>query len=65
MENLSSLLPMTEQSSVGPEISVSQNLQQDLSRNPSAQSATHAVVFARLIVDGKDHGPHAFALQVR
>ncbi|CAJ0937056.1 unnamed protein product, partial [Mesorhabditis belari] len=30
-----------------------------------AQSATHAVVFARLIVGGKDHGPHAFALQVR
>lgn len=27
--------------------------------------ATHAVVFARLRIDGQDYGPHAFVLQIR
>ncbi|GAX78870.1 hypothetical protein CEUSTIGMA_g6309.t1 [Chlamydomonas eustigma] len=29
------------------------------------KTATHAVVMARLIVEGKDYGPHAFILQLR
>jgi acyl-CoA oxidase len=29
------------------------------------KTATHAVVMARLIVGGRDHGPHAFIVQVR
>jgi acyl-CoA oxidase len=28
------------------------------------KTATHAVVMARLILKGKDHGPHAFIVQV-
>lgn len=28
------------------------------------KTATHAVVMARLIVNGRDHGPHAFIVQV-
>jgi hypothetical protein len=28
------------------------------------KTATHAVVMARLIVGGRDHGPHAFIVQV-
>eukprot|EP01027_Heterolobosea_sp_BB2_P010705 GEZU01015685.1.p1 GENE.GEZU01015685.1~~GEZU01015685.1.p1 ORF type:complete len:358 (-),score=48.02 GEZU01015685.1:35-1072(-) len=27
--------------------------------------STHSVVFARLIIDGKDYGPHAFMVQIR
>ena len=30
-----------------------------------AKTATHAIVMARLIVSGKDHGPHAFIVQLR
>nr|AWK67839.1 ACOX [Dunaliella tertiolecta] len=29
------------------------------------KTATHAVVMARLFIDGKDYGPHAFVVQVR
>jgi acyl-CoA oxidase len=29
------------------------------------KTATHAVVMARLIVGGRDHGPHAFIVQLR
>lgn len=28
------------------------------------KTATHAVVMARLILKGRDHGPHAFIVQV-
>jgi len=31
----------------------------------AGQTATHSVVFARLIVDGKDHGVHSFMVQIR
>ncbi len=31
----------------------------------SAQSATHAVVYAQLYINGKCHGPHAFLIQIR
>lgn len=31
----------------------------------ASKSATHAVVFARLITKGKDHGPHPFFLRIR
>jgi len=30
-----------------------------------AKTATHAVVMARLVVGGRDHGPHAFIVQLR
>ncbi len=29
------------------------------------KTATHAVVMARLFLDGKDHGPHAFVVRVK
>jgi acyl-CoA oxidase len=29
------------------------------------KTSTHAVVMARLILDGKDYGPHAFMVQLR
>eukprot|EP00878_Enallax_costatus_P005125 GHUV01005387.1.p1 GENE.GHUV01005387.1~~GHUV01005387.1.p1 ORF type:complete len:651 (+),score=176.60 GHUV01005387.1:188-2140(+) len=29
------------------------------------KTATHAIVMARLILNGKDHGPHAFIVQLR
>ena len=29
------------------------------------KTATHAVVMARLFTDGRDHGPHAFIVQLR
>eukprot|EP00775_Hariotina_reticulata_P005807 gene5808-6047_t len=29
------------------------------------KTATHAVVMARLVLNGKDHGPHAFIVQLR
>jgi acyl-CoA oxidase len=29
------------------------------------KTCTHAVVMARLILDGRDHGPHAFITQLR
>ncbi|PRP88722.1 acyl-coenzyme A oxidase I [Planoprotostelium fungivorum] len=31
----------------------------------AGQTATHSVVFARLIIDGKDHGVHSFMVQIR
>lgn len=30
-----------------------------------AKTVTHAVVMARMFIDGKDHGPHAFVVQLR
>jgi acyl-CoA oxidase len=29
------------------------------------KTSTHAVVMARLVIRGKDHGPHAFIVQLR
>ena len=29
------------------------------------KTSTHAVVMARLVLKGKDHGPHAFIVQLR
>jgi acyl-CoA oxidase len=29
------------------------------------KTATHAIVMARLLTKGKDHGPHAFVVQIR
>lgn len=29
------------------------------------KTSTHAVVMARLVIDGKDYGPHAFIVQLR
>jgi len=29
------------------------------------KTATHAVVFARLLLNGKDYGPHPFIVQIR
>lgn len=34
-------------------------------RSLDSQSATHCIVFARLLIDGRDHGVHNFIVPIR